>query len=188
MIRLYVGSVGWVDHTLLEAADECLEHALGLEVRRMKMTPAPAAAYDAPRNQYNSALLLRALARACPGAGARLLALTEHDLFIPMFAFVFGQAELGGKAAIVSLARLRREFYGLPSNSGIVRARAAKEALHEVGHTLRLLHCLRDDCPMSSAPSLRQLDHKRAGYCDNCKSLLRENLNMLMQRSAEARG
>ena len=44
------------------------------------------------------------------------LGLTEQDLAIPIFTFVFGRARSGGWAAVVSLARLDPTFYGLPSD------------------------------------------------------------------------
>jgi archaemetzincin len=47
-------------------------------------------------------------------AGARLLAVTSLDLYVPVLTLVFGEAQLDGNCAVVSLRRLRQEFYGLP--------------------------------------------------------------------------
>ena len=41
-----------------------------------------------------------------PPDAAKALALTDADLFIPILTFVFGEARLGGRAAVVSSARL----------------------------------------------------------------------------------
>jgi archaemetzincin len=91
-----------------------------------------------------------------------------------MLSFVFGHAQLGGRVAVVSLARLRQEFYGLPPDPGLLRERAAKEALHEVGHAFGLVHCVDSECAMSLSTGIEQVDAKQAAYCDTCRALLRE--------------
>jgi len=40
--------------------------------------------------------VLEMLLRRCPEDAAKLLAVTERDLFIPVLTFVFGQAQLDG--------------------------------------------------------------------------------------------
>ena len=85
-----------------------------------------------------------------------------------MLSFLFGQAQLDGAAAIVSIARLRQEFYGLPGDEGLLLARARKEALHELGHTFGLVHCPDPLCAMSLSTSLPQVDAKRDEYCESC--------------------
>ena len=77
-------------------------------------------------------------------------------------------------AAIVSLARLRQEFYGLPPNAELLAARARKEVLHELGHTFGLVHCPEVDCTMSLSTNVRQLDLKGSGYCTDCRALIAE--------------
>ena len=85
--------------------------------------------------------ILRSLLNLKPEGENRLLGITDVDLFIPMLSFVLGQAQLGGPTAVVSVARLRQEFYGLPPDLPLLRARAVKEAVHEIGHTFGLTHC-----------------------------------------------
>jgi archaemetzincin len=97
-----------------------------------------------------------------------LLGITEHDLFIQVLTFVFGHAQLGGRAAVVSLARLRQEFYGLEPEHEIFRARARKEALHETGHTFGLVHCAERSCAMSLSTRVQQIDQKQAAFCPAC--------------------
>jgi archaemetzincin len=103
-----------------------------------------------------------------PGDAGKLLAVTERDLFVPVLTFVFGQAQLGGRAAVVSLARLRQEFYGLEPNRECFLERAAKEALHETGHLFGLVHCADRSCAMSLATNVRQIDTKQAAFCAPC--------------------
>jgi archaemetzincin len=113
------------------------------------------------------------LLRRCPEDGYKLLAVTGRDLFIPVLTFVFGHAQLGGRAGIVSLARLRQEFYGLPPDPEILRQRAEKEVLHEGGHMFGLVHCAERRCAMSLATGVRQIDSKENAFCAPCSTRLR---------------
>jgi archaemetzincin len=87
---------------------------------------------------------------------------------------VFGQAQLGGQVALISLARLRQEFYGMPQNRALFLGRALKEAVHELGHTFVLTHCPEGECPMSLSTNIRQVDGKRATFCASCAAAVRE--------------
>jgi archaemetzincin len=122
-------------------------------------------AYDATRDQYYSTALLARLDRE---AGERVLGVTGLDLFVPIFTFVFGEAQVGGRCALVSSSRLREEFYGLPENAALLEERLLKEALHELGHTFGLRHCERWDCVMASTHAVERLDLKPARFCPDC--------------------
>jgi archaemetzincin len=63
-------------------------------------------------------------------------------------SFVFGEADVTLGVCIISLVRLRQEFYGLLKNENLFLERALKEAVHELGHTYRLGHCGDTRCIM----------------------------------------
>jgi archaemetzincin len=172
--RVDVLPVGDAPEEIVRAMEACLVERLGLEPRRRPWIEVPPEAFDARRRQHASARLLQEAHRLRDPGSLRILAVTEADLFIPMLTFVFGQAQLGGAAAIVSLARLRQEFYGLPADDGLLARRAAKEALHEMGHTFGITHCEDPACAMSLSTSVHQIDTKDAGFCPDCALLLEE--------------
>jgi archaemetzincin len=93
---------------------------------------------------------------------------TDFDLYIPILTFVFGEAQLGETAALVSTHRLRPEFYGLPHDPRLLQARLLKEALHELGHTFGLRHCSDYLCVMSASHSADRIDLKQADFCPAC--------------------
>jgi archaemetzincin len=103
-----------------------------------------------------------------PGDAERVLGVTNVDLFIPVLTFVFGEAQLGGPAGVVSFFRLDNRFYGLPENGELLLARLVKECVHEVGHTYGLLHCPDPDCVMRSSTYVEQIDLKQASFCIEC--------------------
>jgi archaemetzincin len=102
----------------------------------------------------------------------RVLAVTDVDLFVPVLTFVFGEAQLPGRCAVVSTHRLREEFYGLPANQRLLEERLIKEAVHELGHTYGLLHCDGWECVMGSAHAVERVDVRSAEMCAACARTL----------------
>ena len=137
--------------------------------------PAIDFAWDAGRRQHASIAVLEMLSLSCPADAWKLLAITTHDLFLPVLTFVYGQAQLGGRVAVMSLARLEQQFYGLAPNPEVFLERARKEALHETGHMLGLVHCADRACAMTLSTNIRQIDFKRAAFCAPCAALWRRH-------------
>ncbi len=188
MTAIHLATVGEVDDDVMAAVEAGLSRTFALAPHRLKPLPDPAYAFDTVRRQYSSIAIMRDLVRHRPPGVERVLAVTEKDLFIPMLSFIYGQAQLRGNVAMISLARLRQEFYSLPVNRSLLLARAVKEALHEVGHTFGLIHCLDGGCPMSLSTNIRQLDAKGTIFCSSCAIILQENMRMLYTESTDGSG
>ncbi len=94
------------------------------------------------------------------------------DLFVPVLTFVFGEAQVNGKAAVVSSYRLRDELYGLPKNPKRLKERLEKEAIHELAHTFGLIHCRNPECVMHSYTYAEEVDFKSKDFCSSCSALL----------------
>jgi archaemetzincin len=174
MKYLYVGATPGADPEALTAVRAGVDGEFGVPVREVQL-PGVEFAYDAGRNQYGSIPVLEMLSRRCPADALKLLAVTERDLFIPVLTFVFGHAQLGGRVAVISLARLRQEFYGLAPDREVFLERASKEALHETGHTFGLVHCPEQGCAMSLATGIRHIDLKNAAFCPSCAARLKRS-------------
>ena len=99
----------------------------------------------------------------------RAIGVTRLDLFVPILTLVFGEAELGGRCAVVSLQRLGERFYGLPAREELLRERLVKEAVHELGHTFGLRHCEDWRCVMTSSHAVDRLDVKGQEFCRECR-------------------
>jgi archaemetzincin len=123
------------------------------------------------RDQVDADALLASL-EAISDRGRVLVGLTTLDLAIPVFTFVFGRARKGGRAAVVSLARLDPAFYGLPADGERLAERATAEVLHELGHVAGLVHCPDAACLMSFAGSVEKVDVRSSVFCANCTPLL----------------
>lgn len=130
----------------------------------------PLEAHDPRRGQYQASKVLSRIQAYPRTLGVdRVLGVTDVDLYVPGLNFVFGVAGPHG-AAIISLFRLRPEFYGEPSNQELFLERAAKEAVHEIGHTLSLGHCENPECVMFFSNSILDTDRKMLGFCGQCKA------------------
>ena len=125
-------------------------------------------AFDSYRNQYNSTMFLSLLLSNSSETEGKILGVTEYDLFVPVLTFVFGEAQLSGRAAVVSSFRLRPEYYGLPEDEVLRESRFEKEAIHELGHTFGLIHCNNDSCVMHSSTYAEDIDLKGNTLCSSC--------------------
>jgi archaemetzincin len=132
--------------------------------------PIPQNAFDRKRNQYISIILLgevRAYA-AKNGGFHRILGVVDTDIYASGLNYVFGEAYTPGKAALISLWRLKPEFCNDKADPAVYAGRALKEAVHELGHTLGVAHCQRSLCVMHFSNSIFDTDKKQTLLCDDC--------------------
>lgn len=127
---------------------------------------------DPIRNQVNSNWILKQMQSLAPERTTRMLGLTDQDLYSPVLTYVFGEAELGGRAAVVSTHRFRNEFYGLSVNPKRLKSRLIKEVVHELGHTFGLIHCEYQGCVMYPSSYVEEIDQKSADFCSSCFRLV----------------
>jgi archaemetzincin len=142
----------------------------------------PPAAYNSRRGQYNADMILDRVRHRIAG-DSKVLALTDVDLYTTLhdYNFIFGLAQLRGRAALVSLCRLDPAFYGKEPDPELFLKRATKEAVHELGHTFGLNHCTDTKCVMSFSNSILDVDAKSATFCAECKNRLQAQMTFTMR-------
>ena len=130
----------------------------------------PEEALDVVRKQYDADAILGKIEDCAEKQKRfdRVLGVIDADAFVPRLNFVFGEANCPGKAALVSLWRLKPEFYGRSSNTELFFERSVKEALHELGHTLGLQHCSNPFCVMHFSNAIVETDVKKSFFCEKC--------------------
>lgn len=178
-MRIAVVSVGFVDKAVLNAVQRGLLLSFGSEIVcdvLEENLPIPRDAYNAVRCQYHSSKMLRVIRNYAEKHDIDVvLGVTEMDLYVPFLNFVFGEAECPGRAAVISLCRLRPEFYGQSSDWELFIERVVKESVHEVGHALGLGHCSSVFCVMFFSNSILDTDRKRF-FCGKCYDLVKKCL------------
>lgn len=173
---IMVTGIDPISHEIMGAACDIIEARFDAMCLLEEPLSAPDSAYDPERDQYRSDVLLGFLQLLTPDGVEKLVALTELDLYVPGLNFVFGQAELGGRNAVVSVARLRPEFYGQRPDPALFLARVRKEVVHELGHTYGLDHCSNPTCVMSFSNSILEVDRKTSQFCPQCRRKLEARL------------
>jgi archaemetzincin len=173
-VKIAIVPIGSVDPVVIAGACLGIQERFGGEVQSTAPIAIPEGSFDVRRNQFSAVALMLALARMDSNPADRLVGVTECDLFIPMLTFVFGQAQLRGRIALVSTARLRQEFYGVAPDSELLEGRLEKEIAHELGHSFGLIHCPDRECVMSLATSIQEVDRKTAGFCQSCSRLAQQ--------------
>ena len=173
MSYIYIVPIELDDHTYLERMERFISEMFHAGIKIEEMQIDLAAAFDPNRVQHNSSLILQQLIRKPPSNADKVLGVLDVDLFIPILTFVFGEAQLQGIGAVVSTHRLHNRFYGLPENRELMTDRLLKEAVHELGHTFGLIHCLQPKCVMNASTYVENIDQKPVEFCSLCQ----KNLN-----------
>src|SRR3970040_478799 len=136
MSVLHLVEIGTLGEDLLERLHTDLADDFRRRCEVMPLRLDPEFAFHAERQQYHSTELLERLRALAAPATWRLLGVTPVDLYIPILTFVFGEAQLEGRCAVVSTHRLRQEFYGLPADKRLLQKGPREEGLAGVGATL----------------------------------------------------
>ena len=164
-MEVAIQPLGFVNRRMLEFLKETLSKIFG-SVVLLNPIEMPEECYNRKRRQYLSTCVLFKIISLNV-----TLAVTEHDIYANNLNFVFGEAELNGRRAIISLYRLKPELYGQRDNS-LFRLRVLKEAMHELGHVFGLKHCKNRRCVMYFSNSIVDTDIKDWKYCQSCLDLL----------------
>lgn len=175
MNYIYILPVGEIREETLISLGKGLEEILGFLYRISPPIKISDSLYNAEREQYNAEDIITEIAANMPGTSRKLLGVIDVDLFVPGLNFVFGIAE--ANSAVISLARLKPEFYSKEKDETLFRERALKEAIHELGHTFGLHHCLEKTCVMHFSNCLEDTDCKIAYFCRNCCMIISRKLS-----------
>ncbi len=153
-----------------------LESLFSLPFRLGKTLECLQFAFEPIRNQYYAGRILNKLTNNFPDDALKLIGVTNVDLCTPVLTYVFGEAQLGGRVAIVSIYRLNQKFYRLPDDNELLSERLKKTLTHELGHCFGLVHCDDPSCAMFLADSIFTLDYKNCSFCLKCDDFFRQQL------------
>jgi archaemetzincin len=168
--------LGVVDGIVLKAIVAHIIGYLQIEAETVPPLEFPRSAYDPRWLQYDAAIILKNLEAFSLHGYTKLIGVLDADRFVPILTYVFGEAREGGRCALVSLHRLRRNPDGSEAPSAVFLERASKVSLHELGHIYNLIHCDDEKCLMHFSGGLPDLDKTPLFFCRYCSVYLRDSL------------
>ena len=154
--------IGRVDPLAVSVVAANLQALLGLNTNIQDIRPEPEYAYMATRQQFDAIKIIKELSQETREVYFRL-GVTNLDICTPILTFVFGESQLGGSTALVSINRLQG------NGADLAYERAAKISVHEVGHILGLEHCWELRCLMHFSRDVEQLDTLPLSFCETCQ-------------------
>ena len=154
--------IGQVDTLAVSIVAANLQALLGLNTSVQDSRPNPEYAYMATRQQFDALKIIKELSQEARDVYFRL-GVTNLDICTPILTFVFGESQLGGSTALVSINRLQG------NGADLAYERAAKISVHEVGHILGLEHCWELRCLMHFSRDVEQLDSLPLSFCETCQ-------------------
>jgi archaemetzincin len=175
---ILISPIGEISPELAEVVARGVESAFGLATETWPVLEDISFALDQNRQQYHSTLILGQLAASIPGHCLRILAITQVDLFIPILTHVYGEAQLGGAASIISTYRLNESGSTLNISPRFIE-RIVKEAIHELGHTFNLRHCPEHTCIMHYCRNEEDVDRKSDALCRYCRVMVEDEIKRL---------
>lgn len=160
--------IGYIEKRILHSIQKELEERFNVVIDIGKQMNKPIYAYHKGKDQYHSTKILKQIHKLNLTGYDRILGIADVDLYVPERTFVFGEANIKRKLAVISLTRLRQEFYNQPENFSLLKKRFIIEAVHELGHTFDLHHCKNNKCVMFLSKTLNDSDQKGPDFCANC--------------------
>jgi len=160
-------------------------HILGylyLDALILPPMETPAYAYDIRRRQHDAGAIITALESLPFPQCDKIVGVVDLDLFIPIFTHVFGEARQGNRVALISLYRLKPPSSPSQAGLNLQMERAAKVALHELGHLYDLHRCMDTLCLMHFSGGLEDLDQTPLYLCRYCSIYLQDALRAAKRR------
>ena len=175
---ILISPVGDLSDELMAALAGEIQRVFGFSVSIESVLQDLSFALDQNRNQHHSTMILEQLAAKAPARAVKAIAIAQVDLFIPILTHVYGEAQLGGTASVVSTFRLNEGHSGMNISPKYID-RIVKEAIHELGHTFNLRHCPEDTCIMHYCRNEEDVDRKSDELCRYCKIMLEDEIKRL---------
>jgi len=172
--KIVVVPLGEVDFMMVNRLATNIGPIFSRSVDILKGMKMPDEAFNVVRNQSYASILLNKLERVKANLREMVLGVCEEDIYLPDEPFVIGHSDAVSGTAIVSLYRIRQEFYGLPEDESRVYGRLFKQSIHQLAHLFEMTSCRNPKCINYYSQNMIDIDNKGDKFCDICKRQLIE--------------
>ena len=191
--KIYLQKIGDLNHLILKKLQTDLKQELKEFIDSVEILPnnfpLDNSDFRVKRNQYYGTSLLKKFELHIKNKNyPNTLGVLNRDIFSlnksnEPTRYVFGIARKiinsdSTRVALISIIRLKEDFYKRRRKKRKERKRILKEAVHELGHTFSLKHC-KDYCVMQYSNSLAEADEKPAKFCQTCSEKLKNSIENL---------
>lgn len=170
--KIVVVPMGEVDFMLVNKLASNVGPIFSRSVDILKGMKMPSEALNLIRNQYYAQVILSKLERTKANSREKVIGICEEDLYLPDESYVMACVDRLSGTAVVSLYRIRQEFYGLPEDEAKVYPRLFKEAVHRLAHLFDLTECRNPKCVNYYSQIMLDIDNKSDRFCDICRRQL----------------
>lgn len=170
--HFFVIPLGIVDEVAVRVAAANVQAVFEISTDVEQPWPDPRESIMPTRNQYSADQIIKSLAENIQPPVKRI-GIIAKDISLPFLTYVFGEAQIGGQAAVISTYRLERTKNGSKPKKSLIYKRLAKITIHETGHLLGLSHCRNPNCIMNFSIGVDKLDKLTLKFCTQCTEYLR---------------
>ncbi len=170
--KIVVVPIGEADYMMVNRLAADVGPAFTRSVDILKGMKLPEEAQNVIRNQYYALVIMAKLERIKANSREKVIGICEEDLYLPDENYILGHDDALAGTAVVSLFRLRQEFYGLPEDDSKIYPRLYKEVLHRLSHLFGLPECRNPKCVNYFSQMMLDIDSKSRRFCDICRRKL----------------
>nr|MBN2276673.1 hypothetical protein [candidate division Zixibacteria bacterium] len=170
--KIVVVPLGDVDFMMVNRLATSIGPIFGRSVDILKGMKIPEEAYNVIRSQHYASIILAKLERVKANSRELILGVCEEDIYLPDEPFVLGYSDIVLGTAVISLFKLRQEFYGLPENDMKVYDRLFKQSIHQLSHLFEIPSCRNPKCINYYSQDMLDIDRKGEKFCDICQRRL----------------
>jgi len=173
--KVYLLPIGEMDSGFLGRIGNCLAERYLYSFKVLPPADFHLPHSDGEKQQHFSQLIFEQMKRYYYSDTKYLMGLTGHDLCCLTSDTSFGEVNRSQNAGLVSLYRLKPEYYGSFADRELLFQRALKEFTHQLGHLEGLEHCSHCYCVMSQTGNVMEMDAQESVMCLDCEKNYHES-------------
>lgn len=164
--------LGEADFILVNRLATLIGPVFDRSVDILKGMKVPEESYNVIRGQNYASVILNKLERVKANQREFIVGILEEDIYLPDEPFIIGYSDTVSRTAVVSLFRIRQEFYGLPEDDKKVFTRLFKQSIFHLSPLFNLPSCRNPKCINYYSQKMFDIDSKGDKFCDLCRRKL----------------